>query len=104
MGPFEHQLAQRGGAGTGAVTEEQRAAQRPFDPLELGAESGLGDPQKPGRLVETSRLGDGPNGLEMPQLQIHDRNVRSAGPDGNPLRAPGRERQGGQRKTGAPGV
>ncbi len=69
--PLQHELPERGGPYALPPADEQRPAQRPLDPLQLRTERGLCEAERGGGPGQAPGVGDGPDDLEVPQLQIH---------------------------------
>jgi hypothetical protein len=70
-GARQYQFAERRGAGAAPVPLEQRTAEGALDPLQLGGQRGLGQPELRRRLGHAAGLRDGTDHLEMAQLQVH---------------------------------
>lgn len=88
-GAGQHQLTQRRRPHPEPPALEERAAERPLDPLQLRAQCGLGQPQRLRRTGQTARVGHLPDHPQMTQLQLHGRSL-VPGPDQRKGRRPGR--------------
>jgi hypothetical protein len=70
-GPGDDQLAERRGPDTAVVPVEQRAAEGPLDPAQLGGQRRLGDTQLGSGLRDAPGVSDGTHDPKVPQLQLH---------------------------------